>query len=81
VGDDCIATGFTPDDDEAVTARLTAAAHIRLLVVIVHVPTLDMQAHQVVEGPGDAQPLSAGLPVGVGEEVVIKRLGELFYIA
>ena len=43
-------------------------------------PTLDMQAHQAVEGPEDAQPLSAGLPVGVGEEVVITRLGELFYI-
>jgi hypothetical protein len=61
--------------------HLTAAAYIAPPIVIVYAPPLDMQAQQVVEGFGDAQQLSAGLPVGVGEELVMKRLGEFFYIA
>jgi hypothetical protein len=64
-----------------VTARLTAIDHIVPPVVIVHAALRDMQVQHAVEGFGDVHRLLLGLLVGVGEELVMKRLGEFFYIA
>ena len=64
----------------AAMVHLTAIDHRAPPVVIVHAPCLDMEAQQVVEGFGDAHRLLAGLPVGIDEELAVKRLGEFFYI-
>jgi hypothetical protein len=69
--------GLTSGDATVVSAHPTAIDHIAPSVVIVHAPPRDMQVQRVVEGFRDAQQLSAGLSVGVGE-VVMKRLGEFF---
>jgi hypothetical protein len=50
-------------------------------LLIVHAPHPDMQAQPVIEGIGDAHQLSAGLPVGVDEPLLAKRLGEFFSMA